>query len=463
MILNNNKKFNNTIYATTINHNFEGFEKFNKPYQTFNTSLNDYYIILDSNDLDSNELLRSLVSILKNNPKEFNIDMDSFFKTTNNNFNDQIIHLVVIGSELGSTLPYCAKTEKPELASVNIVLDEKYKNIYDESLNIATAQSFARYLQDAPSNEIVPGTFVEHIKSQFKDVKNVTISVMERKELEEKKMNLLVGVGQAAVRDIDQPRLLTISFMNDKTSDVINAFVGKGVCFDTGGLNIKTAGHMRWMKYDMSGAAVASMTIYALAKNNIKGNFIAVCPLVINLCDTVGQRPDDVLTSYSGKTVEIDNTDAEGRLILADALTYATKDLKAKRVFDIATLTGAMIYGLGDTYTGVWSTSDCLWNRIQKASNFCGELVWRMPFHRDFLEMLKSDVADIANSVSDPRGGSSRAACFLKEFTNDVKYAHFDVAATASNKNLATGIMLNTFYYLAKSFDESNGCCNVKK
>lgn len=426
-------------------------------YSTYQKSLTEYEIVL-SEKFETNELFRVIVNFLKNDTKKFNvlninIDLNSFFKATNNKRKEQIVEIVTIATEYATVTPYSKKMKKATAANVNLIVDSKFEKLIEERLVVAQAQTLARRLQDMPSNEMVPGTFVQEVKKIFAEngVNNVEFNVIERKELEAKGFNLLVGVGQAAEKDNDQPRLLTITYKSEPKSNDLTAFVGKGVCFDTGGLNIKVGGHMRWMKYDMSGAAIVSMTLLSLAKNKVKGNYVAVCPLVINLCDTEAQRPDDVIISYSGKSVEIDNTDAEGRLILADALTYTAKDLKASRIFDIATLTGAMIYSLGDTYSGLWTNSDEMWEKISHAAEDAGELVWRMPFHKDFIEMLNSNVADIVNSVSDPRGGSSRAACFLKEFTEDLPYAHFDVAATATKNNLATGIILNTFYNFAKN------------
>lgn len=447
----NNKNSKNKLVAVSANHGMKDFGDFKKENQIFQSEMNTYNIIL-SKKIKLNDLYRALVDFFEANKKEFDLDFDSFTKITENEFNLDLLSCVMNAVEISTQYSYNLKSDKANLAKVNILMnDKKMEPIFNEFKNVVEARTIARRLQDTPSNIMVPGEFVEEIKTIFKDLKNIKINVLTRKELEKKGMNLLVGVGQAAKEDKDQPRLLTIEFMNDDSNKKdITAYVGKGVCFDTGGLNIKTANHMRWMKYDMSGAAIAAMTLYSLAKNNITGNFVAVCPLVINLCDTYGQRPDDVIKSYSGKTVEIDNTDAEGRLILADAITYAVRDLKVSRIFDIATLTGAMIYGLGDTYTGVWATSDELWNLTKISADKSAELVWRMPFHNDFIKMLDSSVADIANSVSDPRGGSSRAACFLREFTEDVPYVHFDIAATASRKNLGTGIILNTFYNMGK-------------
>ncbi|MBQ5500797.1 MAG: leucyl aminopeptidase, partial [Mycoplasmataceae bacterium] len=232
------------------------------------------------------------------------------------------------------------------------------------------------------------------------------------------------------------------------------ALVGKGVCFDSGGYDLKPAPHMRWMKFDMSGAATVMGTVLALAKNKVKTNVVALGAMVANEIGPNAQHPDDIWQSYSGKYVEIDNTDAEGRLIMADAIAYAVKDLKEElkvnRLIDISTLTGAMIYALGDTFTGVWCTKDNSWQKYELAAKEAGELVWRMPFHKDFLDMLKSDIADISNSVSKPQGGSSRAAEFLKFFTDGIDYIHLDVAGTTDRNNKGQASMLRSMYNFVK-------------
>lgn len=458
----NGKQFNKTLKAISCKHNIKNYENNNKMYEIFQTDFNSFFFVIDEN-FDNNEIFRSLNTFLSSKKEEINIDINSFIELINcKNKVKELIEIIIIATEFSTVTPWSLKTENQKLSKVNLIINESYLDIVKERQIVAQSQTLARKFQDMPSNLMVPGTFCQEIVELFKGIKNIEIKILERKELEDKKMNLLVGVGQSAQREIDQPRMIVISYKNNPSSDELTTFVGKGVCFDTGGLNIKIGNYMRWMKFDMSGAAVAATSLLAIAKNQLKGNFAAVCPLVINFCDTTAQRPDDVIVSYSGKTIEIDNTDAEGRLILADALTYAVKDLKSTRILDIATLTGAMIYGLGDTYTGVWTTNDCMWNKISKAAQEVGELVWRLPFHRDFLEMLKSDVADIANSVSDPRGGSSRAACFLKEFTNNVPYAHFDIAGTAHPKKLGVGIMVNTFYNFAKQINNKENF-EVKK
>lgn len=191
--------------------------------------------------------------------------------------------------------------------------------------------------------------FAKRFEKEAKGLKNVKVTILDKKALVAKKMGMLLGVNKGSKHEA---KLLVIEYTGAPSSKAKFAYVGKGICFDSGGMNLKTGGHMRTMKYDMSGAAIVCATVLAAACNKVKANLVAVAPLTENLLSNEAQRPDDIVTAYNGLTVEIDNTDAEGRLVLGDAIAYAAKDLKATRIFDVATLTGAMIYALGSTFTG---------------------------------------------------------------------------------------------------------------
>ncbi|MCV3743645.1 leucyl aminopeptidase [Ureaplasma sp. ES3154-GEN] len=448
MTFNKKENFVYELSAVSADHNTPGFEKKNKLHEVFGNVYEKEHRLVFGENFDTNELWRSLTKFLSSAAKPVSVNLDSFLKLVNEDQVESVVGIVVAALEYVQATPYSEKTDQTPKNEHNLVYNPELQLLIDKHVVIAESQTFARMLQDTPSNKMSPGDFEEAIRAKFSGIENVKISVLNRNDLKEKGFGCHYGVGKAAVSESYQPRLLVLEY-NTKPSNQKYAFVGKGVCFDTGGNNIKTGSHMRWMKFDMSGAAIVASTLYALARNKEQVNVVMLCPLVFNLAGIEAQRPDDVVTAYNGKTVEIDNTDAEGRLILCDALTYAAKDMKADKLIDIATLTGAMIYALGETYSGVWTTTDCLWRDSEAAAKYAGELVWRLPFHYDFKNLLKSNVADIANSVSDPRGGSSRAAAYLKEFTEDKPYAHFDVAITADVGHQGTGVMLRTFYKLA--------------
>lgn len=453
-MLNFSCKFTNKfcLKAVDSNHKINEYENYQEPYTIFNPNFNEYYIILSSN-IDGNELFRTLTKFVSTQTKNnFDIDLNSFLNVVNVKEHEKLIAIVVDALEYGSVIPWTMNKKTLENnVNHNLVINDNYKNLVDEYLVVSKDKTFVRKLQDMPSNFINPFGFEKLMTEHLSKLDNVKIKILNCDELKQNNMNLLLAVGAGCKKSEDQSRLMIIEYLPNPNNNYKLGFVGKGVCFDTGGLNIKTGNYMRWMKYDMSGAAIVGSLIHSLASNKIKTNVVVAMPLVLNLASESSYRPDDVLVGHNGMSVEIDNTDAEGRLIMADSLSYLAQEFKVNELYDVATLTGAMIYALGDTYTGVWTNQDELWNIIATAANNAGELVWRLPFHHDFKDLLKSKFADIANSVSSPKGGSSRAAMFLKEFTHNLPYAHFDVAGTADKGDVGTGIMLHTFYNIAKS------------
>lgn len=411
----------------------------------------EIYFVLDKNAkyLDLPRIADYLKRFAETSKQNLNVCLDSFISFAKNEEQKfDIILNVVTSASFYEKPTFSLKTKKEPVYDINFLLNEDYIPLFNEVVNVKDAQHFCRTLQDMPSNFLYPTEFTKRVNELFSDVKDkVNIIEFDKNRIKQEKMNLLLAVNAGSIRE---PRFMYIEYKNNPDSNEYYGYVGKGITFDSGGMNIKTQGHMRRMKFDMSGAATVVSTIYALAKNNVKTNVVAVVCLTENLVSPAAVRPDDVIVSHSGKTVEIDNTDAEGRLVLADGLSYAATKLKVTKLVDIATLTGAMLYSLGDTYTGVWSTCTCQWNEFDNVAFSSGEYVWRLPLHEDFLKPLESNIADLANSVSDPRAGSSRAACFLKEFTHDVPYLHLDVACTTDVKNIGHAVMLKTLYNYAK-------------
>ncbi|MDE6477226.1 MAG: leucyl aminopeptidase family protein [Mycoplasmoidaceae bacterium] len=226
-----------------------------------------------------------------------------------------------------------------------------YGKYVNEALVFVGAESFSRKLIGLPENMLNPTKFVDLVKRQFANFKNVEIKVLNKQELTKKQMNLMLAVGQGSNKE-NEPKLLSISLKNNSKAKKI-VLVGKGVCFDTGGLSLKPSNYLEGMQYDMSGAAIVVGTMFTLASVKSTANVTVLAPLVINDIGSNGIKVSDVITSYSGQTVEITNTDAEGRLILADSITYAEKDLKADTIVTIATLTGAIEYALSDTFTPI--------------------------------------------------------------------------------------------------------------
>ncbi|MGZ8998375.1 MAG: leucyl aminopeptidase, partial [Allosphingosinicella sp.] len=282
-----------------------------------------------------------------------------------------------------------------------------------------------RTLVAEPANILYPETFVARCREAM-DGLGVEFEVLDEAAMAELGMGALLGVGQGSVRP---PRLLVMRWngAGEAKSDPI-VFIGKGITFDTGGISIKPAQGMEAMKWDMGGAGAVAGAIKALATRKAKAHVVGVCVLAENMPDGNAQRPGDIVTSMSGQTIEVINTDAEGRLVLADALTWAQRNLKPKVIVDLATLTGAMIISLGHEYGGLFSNDDGLADNLTAAGKSTGDKLWRLPMGEAYDKIMDSPIADMKNSAG-REGGSITAACFLGRFVDEgVKWAHLDIA-----------------------------------
>ncbi|WP_027122078.1 leucyl aminopeptidase [[Mycoplasma] imitans] len=397
---------------------------------------------------DGVNLYKKLVEMFSAQKDKVEVDFDSFLTSTSAD-KENVALLVACAIEYASVIPFTRKTKPDTKPSFVVKVSKEFKPIYEAAKNVAEAMTLSRRLQDTPSDVLYPESFVDIFKAEFKDLKSVKVSVYNNEQVKKMGLNLLYGVNKGSDKEC---RFLVVEYLNNKSSKEKFAYVGKGITYDSGGMNLKTGPHMRHMKYDMSGAAIVMSTVLALAKNKVKTNVVALAPLTENSIGPKAQRPDDIVVAYNKKTVEIDNTDAEGRLVLADAISYAALDIKATRIYDVATLTGLMSYILGKTYTGVFSTSDKFWKEFEENAFTAGEAVWRLPMHNDYLEMLKTPLADIVNSTNGPHAGSSRAAMFLNEFAEGVDLVHCDIAGTGSNQaGLGLSPMLRALYLQAKN------------
>jgi leucyl aminopeptidase len=275
-----------------------------------------------------------------------------------------------------------------------------------------------------------PDEYAKRLSSLKKDGLKVTI--LDEKKLKKLGMNSLLGVGQGSIRG---SYLVCLEWNGAKNNSKPLAFVGKGVCFDTGGISLKPAKFMEDMTYDMAGSAVVVGLMKNLALRKAKVNAVGVVGLVENMPGGNAQRPGDVVKSYSGKTIEILNTDAEGRLVLADALTYTEKKYKPKFIVDLATLTGAIIVSLGSEYAGLFSNDDELSNKLYEAGLKVEEKVWRMPLNENYDKLIDSKNADMQNINYQGGAGSTTAAQFLQRFIlNNTPWAHLDIAGMAFSK-----------------------------
>ncbi|MBI3199226.1 MAG: leucyl aminopeptidase, partial [Rhodospirillales bacterium] len=286
---------------------------------------------------------------------------------------------------------------------------------------------FARDLVSEPANMLYPVEFARRAKELTK--LGVKVEVLGEAEMKKLGMNVLLGVGQGSERE---SQLLVMRWMNGPKSQAPVALIGKGVTFDTGGISLKPAGGMEDMKWDMGGAGAVTGAMRLIAGRKAKANVIAVCALVENMPDGNAQRPGDVVKSMSGQTVEVINTDAEGRLILCDAMWYAQEKFKPQAMIELSTLTGAIIVSLGHERAGLFSNNTQLSTRLRVAGSQIGEKLWRMPLGPKYDKMIDSDIADMKNVSNGRDGGSITAAQFLQRFVKEgVAWAHLDIAGVA--------------------------------
>ncbi|MDP4709099.1 MAG: leucyl aminopeptidase [Rickettsiaceae bacterium] len=297
---------------------------------------------------------------------------------------------------------------------------------------IAMGVYFARDLVSEVPNILYPESYAEQIVEKLEPL-GVDVEVLGEREMRNLGMGALLGVGQGSA---NESKLVIMKYEGGAVDQKPVCFVGKGVTFDTGGISIKPAAGMGDMKYDMGGSAAVVGAMKALALRSAKVNAVGIVGLVENMPGSNAQRPGDVVTSMSGQTIEVLNTDAEGRLVLCDCVTYLQENFDPDCIIDLATLTGAILIALANTYAGCFANDDELANKLIASGNSVNEKLWRMPLHKDFDEMLKSPIADIAN-IGGERGmaGSSTAAHFIGRFIKEgVRWAHLDIAGTAWEK-----------------------------
>ncbi len=326
-------------------------------------------------------------------------------------------------------------TEKPEArpSATRVVIEADDVSGVDAAFAplkaLADATIFARDLVSEPANILYPAEFAARVKAL--EPMGLTVEVLGEAEMTRLGMGSLLGVGQGSRRE---SQLVVIQWKGAADPDAQPvAFVGKGVTFDTGGISLKPADGMEDMKWDMGGAAAVSGLMHALAGRKARVNAVGILGLVENMPDGNAQRPGDIVTSMSGQTIEVINTDAEGRLVLADALWYCQDRFKPKFMIDLATLTGAIIIALGNDYAGLFSNNDELADKLLAASQASGEPLWRLPIPPAYEKQIDSMAADMKNVGGRP-AGSITAALFLQRFVNKLPWAHLDIASTAWKK-----------------------------
>jgi leucyl aminopeptidase len=321
---------------------------------------------------------------------------------------------------------------------------------------IAESQNFARDLVNEPSNKLTPKILAEKAEAMAKQA-SLAVEILDEKKIADLKMGALLSVAQGSV---EPPRVIVVTYtpVNAKPGAPVIGLVGKAVTFDTGGISIKPADGMEKMKYDMAGGATMLGAIRAIAALKPKVKVICVVPCTENMPGGKAQKPGDIQTAMSGKTIEVLNTDAEGRLILADAITYA-KQLGVTHIVDAATLTGAIVVALANINVGVFGSDRAWTDKLLASAKATGEKMWELPMDDEYREFIKGSFADIQNIGSGKGGGSITGAWFIREFAGDTPWIHLDIAGTAWNDDAKpwlakgpTGVALRTLVHLVQSF-----------
>ena len=407
-----------------------------KNFLSFNINPTQKIILIkiknNQSSLDIEKVGADFYSYLKSN---------SFFNTTfyeqniknsnckNKYFFDEFIHGVELKSYEFNK--YKSKNDNKTLEIDIYNKNKSFKLNQNKRFNsLIEGTNFTKDLVSEPGNILHPDEYAKRL-IQLKKI-GLKINVYDKIKLKKLGMNALLGVGQGSIRG---SYLVTLEWKGIKSKNKPLAFVGKGVCFDTGGISLKPAKFMEDMTYDMAGSAVVVGLMKNLALRKAKINAVGVVGLVENMPGGNAQRPGDIVKSYSGKTIEVLNTDAEGRLVLADALTFTEKKFKPEFIVDLATLTGAIIVSLGSEFAGLFSNNDKLSKQLFDSGQKVGEKVWRMPLHKNYDKLINSKNADMQNINYVGGAGSTTAAQFLQRFIlNKTPWAHLDIAGMAFSK-----------------------------
>ena len=428
------KKLSISKITNQINNTINSNKSKKKDFITFNINPNQKITLVkiqkNQNSIENEKKGANFYNFIKSNFLRnltfFDKNIDEV-KTDAKSFIDEFLH----GIQLKS-YEFNKYKSKKELTNINLnIITYKKNNQKNKRFkSLLEGTNFTKDLVSEPGNILHPDEYANRI-SKLKKI-GLKIKIYNKKELKKMGMGALLGVGQGSERG---SYLVTIEWNGKKSKDKPLAFVGKGVCFDTGGYSLKPARFMEDMTYDMAGSAAVVGLMMTLALRKAKTNAVGVVGLVENMVSGNAQRPGDIVKSYSGKTIEVLNTDAEGRLVLADALTFTEKKFKPKFIVDLATLTGAIIVSLGSEYAGLFSNDDKLSKQLIEAGEKVDEKLWRMPLHKNFDKLMDSKNADMQNINYVGGAGSTTAAQFLQRFIlNKTPWAHLDIAGMAFSK-----------------------------
>ena len=409
------------------------------------------YLDKESSDYNFHSLYNYFVSFSSSNERNWNIDIQSFVSKTLGE--EEVIQAITEGILFGThqSIKFKKKEDKKKGGDYYLITkNKKARAILDGSLNKLEAVNWARNLQDSPPNKLHAKEFAEEVKAKFNKLKNIEVEVLDKKQIEKNKMGLLLAVNAGSHHE---PRVVILRYFGDKKNKKnVLGLVGKGITFDSGGYDLKPSQYLQCMKFDMSGAAVVCASFLGLVQKKPTINVIAVACLTENAIGGHATLTESVITSMSGKTVEINNTDAEGRLVLADGITYAIQKEKATKIITVATLTGACVLALGENNTGVMTNNRDFYQQFSQASQKSHEKIWELPLLPENTKNLKENttIADLGNISNSRYMGASNAAAFLQEFVEKLPFLHCDIAGTAwkTKTKRGTGVMIRTLIEL---------------
>ena len=452
--INNEKKFNLTL--KTIKKNELKNELIIK--KDFATTLiaedKTIYLYLEKTNYSKVEVLEKLFKFAQTNEYDLNINVEEI----NACLGTETCYCRIISEVFFSSAQknYSLKTvyavkNKREI-NYNLIFNncKSYKKIVNEIQITTEFTEFAKYLQNAPPNLMNSVVMAEEIAKKAQSVPSIKVTILNKKQIQDLNMNLLLSVNAASAIE---PRVIILEYYGNPNTNEKIGLVGKGITFDTGGLSIKPSPFMKGMKFDMSGAAIVCSSLMAIAKAQLPVNITAVGCLTDNTVGSTATIPESIITSMNSKTVQIDNTDAEGRLVLADGITYSIRKLKVDKIIEMSTLTGACLISLGEEYTGVFTNCQEWADYLLKSAKETGELVWQLPVGESHKKYIRSSVfADISNIGPTRYGGASTAAAFLLEFAENKPFIHCDIAGSATSKDATgTGVLVKTLFNLFKT------------
>lgn len=399
------------------------------------------------------EKIRTIAANIIRELNKKNITEINFTNIKNLQLSKKEIEVFVEGLILGSYKFEKYKTEKStnSLTSIHLFLDEEYCDAVENGKLLAQCNIVSRNLINEPANFMYPQTLAEEAKRLGLEYGFETL-IYNEKDIEDLNMGAFLSVAKGSNKS---PKFIVMKYNGDVDSDDRLGFVGKGITFDSGGYSLKRTASMVDMKTDMGGAGAVIGAMCAIAKNKLKKNVVSVIAACENIISSKAYKPGDIITSMSGKTIEVLNTDCEGRLTLIDAVHYIINKEKVNKVVTIATLTGAAVTAFGSITTPIVSNNDDLYRNLEEAAKLCDEKVWRMPNFEEYRELIVGENADLKN-FSGKYGGCITAGLFIGEFVGDVPWVHMDIAGTVSIKEDkgykskgATGEGARTLYYLA--------------